>query len=132
MRFEQGTAVIEIPPADACTKCCSCSAAKPKQVRIDGGNMPEVAVGDMVTVDIDTSSMMKVYLMVYALPLLVFVSTLLCAYALSRSPIVSFAAGLGATAVTYFFISRYIKSRPVTLPQVSVIKDDNVKNPANF
>ena len=124
MSLEGGAAVIEITPADACTKCCSCSAAKPKRVRIDGSNMPEVAVGDMVTVDIDTSSMMRVYLMIYALPLLVFVGALLGAYAVTASPILSFTAGLAGTAITYFIISRYIQAHPMALPQACVSKDE--------
>ena len=122
-RLEAGAAVIEIVPPDACTKCCSCSAAKPKRVRIDGSNMPEVAVGDTVTVEIDTSSMMKVYLMIYALPLLVFVCALLGAYAVTDSPVLSFTAGLAGTAITYFIISRYIQAHPMALPQSCVRKE---------
>ena len=119
-----GEAVIEVMPAEACTKCCSCSAARQRRVRVGLEKMPEVSPGDDVTIEIATSSMMRIYLLIYALPLAVFTAVLFGVYAVSASSVCSFASALAGTAITYFLISRYIKKYPVSLPSACIRKGE--------
>lgn len=115
-----GQALIEVIPAEACTKCCSCSASRPRRVKVGREKVPRVAPGDLVTIEIDTSSMMRIYLVIYAVPLLVFTGVLFGVYAVSASSILSFVLALTGTAITYYLVSRYIKKYPMFLPTACI------------
>jgi positive regulator of sigma E activity len=119
-----GEAVIEVMPAEACTKCCSCSASRQRRVKVGREKAPGVSPGDDVTIEIDTSSMMKIYLVIYAVPLLVFTGVLFGVYAASESSIYSFVSALVGTVITYYLISRYIKKYPLFLPSACIRKGE--------
>ncbi len=127
---EQGTvieikgneAIVEIAPHDKCTKCCSCGAGKPRRFTVSGENAKGLAVGDRVEVDVATSSMMRVYLLLYGLPLVVFVAAVLLLYAIIGSPLISFTGALTATVAVYFALGFYARKSRGLSPKVTVTK----------
>jgi len=116
-------AVIETLPAEACSKCCSCGAGKPRRLTVTGEKAAGLSEGELVEIEISDSSMMRVYLMMYALPLAVFVLGVFLIYYFTGSPLVSFIAALAATAGTYTAIGYLIKKGVPLVPDTCVRKD---------
>ena len=123
IRIGEGVAVVETMPVEACTKCCSCGAGKPRKVTLSGEKAAGLRVGDAVEIEIADSSMMRVYLLMYALPLIIFVASVFLMYLFTASPLASFLMGLTATALTYFVIGRLINKGIPLLPDTCVRKD---------
>ena len=121
---KDGLAVIETDPREACTKCCSCRAAKPQRITVKGDKAEGLRAGDKVEINVGTSSMMKVYMLLYALPAAVFLAAILSLYFVTASPVISFAGALAATVASYVFSGRYIAEH------VNISPDVCVKNPS--
>jgi positive regulator of sigma E activity len=127
---EEGTVVsingnsvlIEISPHEECTKCCSCGANKPRQVTVSGEKAKELKVGDRVRVEIDPSIMMKLYMVLYAVPLGVFVAVVLLLFYFSGAPLLSFSGAIVCTAGSYFVAGRLIGANPAFAPEITVIQ----------
>lgn len=122
IRAEKGIAVVEITPSEQCTKCCSCGASKARQVTVAGEEASSLAVGQKVRVEIDSSVMMRLYLLIYAVPLTVFISAVILLHTFTGSPIISFAGALAATVAVYLFVGHFIKRNPRFSPTVTVIE----------
>lgn len=122
LKVEEDKAIVEITPAEACTKCCSCSAAKTKTVSVELFGREALKAGDRVELDIEDGSMMKVYTILYVVPLTVFIASILIIYSAAASPIVSFAGAILLTGVTYTGIALYLKKNPACIPSATVKK----------
>ena len=122
IRIEKDIAVVEITPSEKCTKCCSCGASKARQVTVAGEAASSLAVGQKVKVEIDSSVMLKLYLMVYAVPLAVFVSVVILLHIFTGSPIISFTGALAATILVYLVMGHFIKTNPSFSPTVTTIE----------
>jgi len=110
---------IEIVPPEECSKCSSCGAAKSRIINVDPSGFDEdVRRGDQVTVDVGAVTMMKVYALLYMIPLTVFVVSLLGTFAVIKHPLWSFISALLTTCCAYVLIGRYIKKRPEFHPTV--------------
>ena len=118
IKIDGTEAVIEVSPQEVCSKCGSCGAAKPRRVTVSAEKKAGLGVGDRVEVEVDTSSMMKVYILVYGIPLLAFLISIFSLYLISASPLVSFGGAILATVVIYVFIGRYMRSRPGFSPEI--------------
>jgi len=114
--------VIETDAHEACTKCCSCQASEGKQVTLDNHYDENLSVGDKVEIEISPVRMVRVYLLLYAFPLTIFVGGVFAAYFLTLSPIISFIAGMAATILSYIVISRQIKKRDGFSSEITVKK----------
>ncbi|RKY41799.1 MAG: hypothetical protein DRP85_05000 [Candidatus Makaraimicrobium thalassicum] len=113
-----GAAVVEIEPHEECHKCGSCNASRPRLVMISPEKAGGLNVGDRVEVRIDSLSMMRVYILLYAFPLAAFVGVILALHAVSRSPVISFFGAMAATITTYMFVGRYLKKDRSFSPDV--------------
>ncbi len=122
VRVDGNSASIEIRPHEECAKCCSCGAHKPRQITVSGEKEKKLKVGDRVMVEIDPSIMMKLYLILYAMPLGVFAIAVLLLYYLSGSPLLGFTGAIVCTAGTYFAAGWLIRNNPVFTPRVTVIQ----------
>jgi positive regulator of sigma E activity len=127
IRIKDGTAVIEVSPREECSKCCSCGASGSRQVIAGGDTAEKLRVGDRVEVNINTSAMMRIYILLYAMPLAAFAGTVLIAYALSGEPLVSFIAALSATLIVYILVGRYIRKARSFLPSVEPLSGNRPK-----
>lgn len=113
--------IVEVAPEEACTKCCSCKAATPQSLRLEGQKARDLFPGDSVEVEIeDKSSMLKVYFLLYGAPLAGFVLGIGGVYALTGSPLIAFLAGMFMTAIVYFIVGRLIKRCPSIVPELDV------------
>ena len=74
------------------------------------------------TIDIDTSSMMQVYLLLYGFPLAAFLGGLLILHTVLRSPVISFLGAIAATAAAYALVGCYIRRNLRFSPEVCVKK----------
>ena len=115
IEIKNSEAIVEVSPSEACSKCCSCGAGRPRKITLPAGNLK---AGDKVEVEVDTSSMMKVYCLLYGIPLVVFVSTLIVTYYFSNSPIISFVGGIAGTAISCLLAGIYLRRRSEFIPQI--------------
>lgn len=120
IKIGKDTATIEIPPRKECTGCCSCRASGPRSITISGEKAKLLKPGDHVEIDIDTSSMMQVYVLLYGFPLAAFLGGVLILYAVLRSPIISFLGAIAATVVAYALAGLYIRRNLRFSPEVCV------------
>ncbi len=111
-------ATIRINAHEACTKCCSCKGKDDQTITISGKKREGLNVGDNVEVDIEEGSMLRVYSLLYAVPLVVFVVAILTLYSVLSSPILSFMGAIAFVVVTYFIVSRYIKKLSDLAPNI--------------
>ena len=74
--------------------------------------------GESVEIEVDSSVMMKAYVMLYAVPLIVFVSSVLILYQLTRIPGLSFIAALINTSIAYLLIGKYLRSGDDYMPSI--------------
>jgi len=114
--------VIETDTREACTKCCSCQNSEAKQITLANHYDENFFVGDKVEIEIRPARMLRVYLLLYALPLIIFVGGVVAANLLTPSPIISFVAGMAATILSYIVISGQIKKRDGFSSEITVKK----------
>ena len=110
--------VLEIVPQEACSKCCACGASKVRKVTIEKKDVSALNIGDVVDYTIDTAVMMKAYMLLYGVPLTVFVSVVILCHIALENPLLSFLAAIGLTCVTYLFIGRYMKKKETFYPNI--------------
>ncbi|MFH1877497.1 MAG: SoxR reducing system RseC family protein [Candidatus Omnitrophota bacterium] len=118
IKLDKKSGIIEISPREACTKCCSCGASKPRRVVIPCDKLKGIKEGDTVEIEIKTASMMKVYLILYAMPLAFFAASIFISYAATRSPLVSFFIAIAATGVSYALAAMIIRKTPELSPNI--------------
>ncbi len=123
----EGFAVVEVGPREECHKCASCAAARPRRLTVSGEDAEGLAVGDPVEVEIACSSMMRVYLLLYAVPLAAFVGAVFVLHAITRSPVISFIGALAATVIAYMCVGLCMRRKGGVSPEVHVIKS-KIKN----
>ncbi|MBD3379037.1 MAG: hypothetical protein GF408_01075 [Candidatus Omnitrophica bacterium] len=112
--------IIEIRPHEACSKCCSCGAGKKRQMTVSSSGISDPAIGDKVGVEIDDSVMLRVYGLVYGIPLVIFTMGIVLSYLfLTRSPGVSFLVGLILMGASFFLTTRVFKNNPKYSPRVT-------------
>ncbi len=116
--IKYGRVTVEIIPSDECKGCGSCGAAQPRSVKVGADGLGDIRKGDCVTVNVETPTMLKVYLLLYAVPLVVFVGLILIGYAVSGHPLWSFTGAVLATVCAYVLIGRYMKNKPEFSPQI--------------
>ena len=106
--FDGTSAVIETEQKEECTKCCSCKASSPRRIRVSLEKVRGINVGDKVYIDMDPRAMMRVYMLLYAIPLVSFVFGIIVLYAATVSPVISFMGAIIITIAAYGIIGRYI------------------------
>ena len=126
IKIEKDTAVIEIPPRKECSKCCSCGASRPRRITVSDGKAEDLKAGDRVGIDIDTSSMMHVYILLYGFPLAAFVGGVFLLHTVFGSPIVSFMGGIAVTGGAYMLVGVYIRRNFRFSPDICVKKRANL------
>ena len=117
-RINDGRMTVEIIPSEKCKGCGSCGAAQPRSVKVSTDDLGDIREGDPVTVNVAAPAMFKVYLLLYALPLVVFVGLILAGYAVSGHPLWSFTGAILATVCVYVLIGRYMKNKPEFSPRI--------------
>ena len=122
IEIKEGSVIIEIEPHEECHKCGSCNASRPRRVTIGAEKAEGLNIGDNVTIGIDSLSMMRVYVLLYAFPLAAFVGVILALQAILRSPVISFFGAMAATAIAYRIVSIYLKKNRGFSPNVCVRK----------
>ena len=123
VKIEEDEAIIEFESEEACSKCCSCDMTKRgRSIRVDADKARGLSSGDPVEVEIASTSMMQIYILLYGVPLAVFVGIMLAVYGISRSPVLSFAGAFTATLLTYCLIAVYMKKAKGALPDITVTK----------
>lgn len=121
--IEEGDAVVALDSREACSKCCACDPTKRgSNITVRSPQAEGLSVGDTVEVEITCTSMMKIYTILYGVPLLVFVGIMLVIYGLSKSPVASFAGAIISTILTYLLIGYYIKRTSGIMPDINVSK----------
>ena len=122
IKAEKTSAVIEIRKHEECHKCGGCNTARPVRMTVDGTQAEGLNIGDRVEVEIAASTMMKAYLLLYALPLVVFVAVILILYAVLRSPILSFMGAVAGTILAYLTIGLCIRKKHTFSPNIHPIR----------
>ncbi|MEA3489626.1 MAG: SoxR reducing system RseC family protein [Candidatus Omnitrophota bacterium] len=123
IRTDSGTAVIETIPEEVCTKCCSCAASRPRRVTVRGRNAEGLRVGDRVHIEVEAATMLRLYFLLYGLPLSFFVGTAFLLHAVFHSPVLSFFSGLAATVLVYLGVGIYLRRNRRFSPDICVKGD---------
>lgn len=116
--INDSTVRVEIVPREACTKCCSCKASGLRDVFVENHDMGSLTVGDRVEIEIESPKMMRVYMLLYAVPLIIFLAGLFCAYILFASPVISVLTAFVATIIAYIVIGSRIRKMRDLAPQI--------------
>jgi positive regulator of sigma E activity len=116
--IKNGVVTVEIIPPEECKGCGSCGAAQPRFVNVSADDLEDIQEGAPVTVNVAAPAMLKVYLLLYGIPLVVFVALILAGYAILGNPLWSFAIAIFATVCVYVLIGRYMKNKPEFLPTI--------------
>jgi len=120
--IKNGNVIVETVPPEGCKGCASCGAASPRAISLNLSEFKDIKEGDCVTIDVQETAMMKVYILLYAIPLAVFVLSILLTYVLFREPLWSFISALLATCFVYVYVGRYVKGRSEFSPKICKIK----------
>ncbi|MFA6636536.1 MAG: SoxR reducing system RseC family protein [Candidatus Omnitrophota bacterium] len=120
-------ALVRTVPNEKCSGCCSCGASKSRSFIVPLGGMSSPKEGDILEIEVNPSSMIGVYLILYAIPLLVFVLALIGAYAVTASPLLSFALASSVLGAVYLAIGYIVRRSPALLPAVCVKKTDDIE-----
>jgi len=119
IKKEGNKALIQTVPGKECKDCRSCGASGPRQFTIYGENALKLQEGDKVEIEIDSSSMMKVFCFLYGIPLVAFVASIVAYYHLTQNPVTSFIAAISATVVSYILIVRYLRGKEQYAPKIT-------------
>ncbi|MFH1310138.1 MAG: SoxR reducing system RseC family protein [Candidatus Omnitrophota bacterium] len=111
VKIEKKILTIEFEKHEACTKCCSCSAGKIKRIEVPQKQCQNFLPGERVDIEINSARMLKVYILLYGLPLIIFTAIICVIYFFTNSSIKSFLAALTATIITYLILGVYIKTK---------------------
>ena len=117
-KIENSSLVIKTVPHKECKGCKTCGAGRSRSIALDQ-RFEELKEGDKVEIEIDPSVMLKLYMFLYATPLLAFVLALLITYGALKEPISSAVIGIIFTGITYFLVGRYIKRKKEFSPKIT-------------
>ena len=116
LRVDEKNITVEIGPQAECHKCGACHGAKKQQLTIPiKPAYEDIKIGDSVELLIDDSIMLKVYVLLYGVPLLVFIACILLVYYITAHPLISFTVAIVSTAIAYLFLGMYTRSRSAFL-----------------
>ncbi|MFH1837050.1 MAG: SoxR reducing system RseC family protein [Candidatus Omnitrophota bacterium] len=100
------TATVRIEKSEACSKCCSCKAAETRTVILSGEAAKGLKTGDRVEIGAEPSTLLRVYSVLYLVPLIVFAGTVFTAFKMIKDPIKSFFIAIVLTSATYVIIGK--------------------------
>ncbi|MFH1665140.1 MAG: SoxR reducing system RseC family protein [Candidatus Omnitrophota bacterium] len=124
VKVEGGEVTVEVMAAEVCTKCCSCGAAKTRYVTIGEEKAAGLVVGDKVEVEVEASDMMRMYMLLYALPLIVFIAVVFITHAATGSPLLSVLFAIGGIIGSFAAVALYLKKKKPCLTKCAK-KQDN-------
>jgi positive regulator of sigma E activity len=118
LEVKDNIVAVEVKPHEECHKCGICGAGRPRKITVTGEGAQGLASGDKVDLEIEPAVMLKIYSLLYGIPLIVFVGMSLFLYAALHSPLISFAGALAATSLTYIATGFYTRNSPHLSPRV--------------
>ena len=127
IKKEKDSLVVETIPHKECKRCKTCGAGRSRKIVIDK-KYEDLKKGDKVQIETDPSVMLKVYMLLYGAPLLIFIITILTSYSLLESPVLSSILGTGLTIIGYFFIGKHIKKKKEFSPKIKKLQQSLVDN----
>ena len=129
---ENNKLLIKLERQEACAKCRACSAGmQSKEMLLVAENLCHASVGDDVEIFLEETDFMKAVLIMYGIPFLFFVGSVLITYfildsmGIANTEIISFAVGIVLVAVSYLVIHHFeshFKSNNYVPKATSVVK----------
>ncbi len=114
--------LVRVEPPEQCSKCCSCGAARPRKFALSLKDAGDVSEGDILEIMVEPYSMMKVYALLYAMPLAAFITALFLVYSVTASPLKSFTAACVSLAGAYLGAAFCVRTFPSLVPASCVRK----------
>jgi positive regulator of sigma E activity len=121
VELKEDLVIVEIKPHEECHKCGSCGAARPRRITVFGEQVQGLSVGDKVQIEMDSSTMLKIYSLLYGIPLVVFTGTVLFLYFIIQSPLMSFTGAIILTALSYIITGLYTRRSNSLTPRMTRI-----------
>lgn len=118
IKIEDGFAVIKTIPSKECKCCSACASGRPREIRIKVDNADKYAAGDRIVVEVPSHSIIKLYMLLYGLPLLTFMAALTGVYYFSQNPVLSFFAAVASTLFTYVCVGRLLSRNQSFIPKI--------------
>ncbi|MGD2278570.1 MAG: SoxR reducing system RseC family protein [Candidatus Omnitrophota bacterium] len=112
------SAVIEIKAHEECHKCGLCRVARARRITVSGEDAKGLIVGERVEIELESSVMLKLYFLIYGMPLAAFAGTALLLHAATESPVLSFTGAILATVIAYIAAGTYTKKSPDFTPKI--------------
>jgi positive regulator of sigma E activity len=122
MKVDGNEALVRTIPDEKCSGCCSCGASKVRKFRVGIADTGPVLEGDILEVEVNALSMLRVYILIYVFPLFLFVVSLVAVHIFTGSPPASFAVSCLVLGAAYLFIGYFFRVNPSGLPAASVKK----------
>lgn len=114
--------VVRTIPDEKCSGCCSCGAAEGRSFTVPISKTTSLCEGDTLEIEVAPGGLMRVYLIIYAIPLFVFVAVLIASYGATTSPLWSFMLASTALGAAYFIIGFLARKCQGILPAACVRK----------
>jgi positive regulator of sigma E activity len=114
--------LVRTVPDEKCSGCCSCGASRSRSFIVGNGGACKFSEGDILEIEVQAGSMLRVYTLFYALPLAVFIAVLFLVYGLLQEPVLSFVSACSVLLAVYFFVGIIVKRKPSMLPSAQVKK----------
>ena len=119
--IEGGEAVVSLKRHSACPGCKACSVSSNGDITIKAAIAGQVKAGDEVTLEIDSSSMIKAIVLVYLLPAVFFIIGVLAGLKIAPSigihkhkELIAIFTGALLLAVSLFLARQYGKTKSGT------------------
>ncbi len=119
VKKEKGQLVVRTFLHKECKGCKTCGAGKPREIIVKQEGIEDFKEGDKVEITIDTTKMLRVYLLIYGIPLVVFASSVILVDLLVNNPAISFITAIFLTAISFLSIGRFLKGKTEYLPQIT-------------
>lgn len=97
-------------PHEECSGCSSCGASRARKTSLKVERPERYEEGEEVWLEIGPDKMMKVYLLLYGLPLMLFLAGSVGTFYFYENAVASFFAGILFIVAGYFFAARKLKS----------------------
>lgn len=124
VKVKEKEVVVRTIPDEKCSGCCSCGASEGRSFTMPISETTSFREGDTLEIEVAPGSLMRVYLVIYAIPLLIFVAVLIASYKATASPLWSFVLACAALGAAYFIIGFLARKHQGIFPQACVRKEE--------
>jgi positive regulator of sigma E activity len=124
VKVKEKEVIVRTIPDEKCSGCCSCGASEGRSFAMPISETIPFREGDILEIEVSPGNLMRVYLVIYAIPLLIFLAVLIASYKATASPVWSFVSACAALGAAYSVIGFLARKWHGMFPQACVRKEE--------